>query len=497
MSGSESTTTIDKPMITIPFREKLSYGFGDLASCLYWSTFMNYMLYFYTDIFGITAGAVGTMLLISRCFDGVNDPFMGIVADRTKTRWGKFRPYFIWMCVPLAIFGWLTFTTPDMSTSGKLAWAYCTYIPLMVFYTAINIPYTALLGVISPNPVDRTTVSSIKFMFAFGAGVLTSAFLMPMTLKLGRVDQSLKETDPAAYLTAQQHGWSLAFAIIGVLVVLFWIVTFVGTKERVKPPVNQQTNIGQDLKDLINNKPWVVLLLTTMAYVLFTAIRSSVAAHYFKYYVGSQELFLPITGTKAYIFEDLISYYNTVGQAASVLGVFLLPFIVRILGQKPSFVVLMGISVFSTACFYFLSPDQIIPMMILQLIGSIGGGSVTALLWVMYADTADYSQWKNNRRATGLVFSASTMSQKVGWAVAAFFVGWMLQLFGFVANQDQNVEVIGSLRNMMSIIPAVVGILSIVIICFYPISGKLLKTMEHDLAVRKAKEDEEFGTSEA
>jgi GPH family glycoside/pentoside/hexuronide:cation symporter len=492
MSGSQS-----KKMITIPFGEKLSYGFGDLASCLYWSTFMNYMLYFYTDIFGITAGAVGTMLLISRCFDGFNDPFMGIVADRTNTRWGKFRPYFVWMCIPLALFGWLTFTTPEMSAGGRLAWAYCTYIPLMIFYTAINIPYTALLGVISPNPVDRTTVSSIKFMFAFGAGILTSAFLMPMTLKLGKVDPAMKDTNPEAYLNAQQHGWSLAFAIIGVLVVLFWLITFFGTKERVKPPVDQKTNIKQDLKDLIRNKPWIILLLTTMSYVLFTAIRSTVAAHYFKYFVGEQELWLPITGTKLYIFEDLISYYNTVGQAASVLGVFLLPFIVKFLGQKTSFVVLMGISVVSTAFFYFLSPEAVIPMMLLQIVGSIGGGSVTALLWVMYADTADYSQWKNGRRATGLVFSASTMSQKGGWAMAAFFVGWMLQLFGFVANKVQNAEVIGSLRDMMSIIPAAVGILSIVIILFYPISGKLLKTMEEDLAERKAKEDAELGGAEA
>lgn len=237
----------------IPFREKLSYGFGDLASCLYWQTFMVYLMFFYTDVFGISGKAVGTMLLLARIWDGVNDPLMGAIADRTNTRWGKFRPYFVWMVVPLAVFGWLTFTTPAMEISGKIAWAYSTYIPLMMLYTAINIPYTALLGVISPNPVDRTTVSSIKFMFAFGAGTLISFFLLPMTKTLGGVKayyEANKEVVDAwvlahpgskmdAYpeiLTRTQHGWSMAFAVVGVMVVIFFLITFFGTKERVTRP---------------------------------------------------------------------------------------------------------------------------------------------------------------------------------------------------------------------------------------------------------------------
>jgi len=458
---------------------------------------MLYIMYFYTDVFGISASAAGFMLLITRCFDGINDPFMGIIADRTKTRWGKFRPYFIWMCIPLALFGWLTFTTPELSMKGRLIWAYCTYIPLMVFYTAINIPYTALLGVISPNPVDRTTVSSIKFMFAFGAGTIISFGIMPLTKWFGGFTEALRETEPEAYQKAAQHGWSMAFALIGVFVVIFWLITFFGTKERVSPPENQENNVGKDIVNLITNKPWIILLFTTISYVLFTAIRSTVAVHYFKYFVGNQELYIPFIGTKLYEFDSLVSKFNGIGQIASALGLIILPFIVKFLGQKKAFIILMGISVVSTALFYFLKADQTELMMILQVIGSIGGGSVTALLWVMYADTADYSQWKNGRRATGLVFSASTMSQKQGWALAAFFVGQMLTYFGFVANQNQNIEVIHSLQNMISIIPAVVGILSIVIICFYPISGEMLVTMEKDLAERKAEEDEGLGTSEA
>lgn len=497
----------------IPFREKLAYGFGDLASCLYWQTFMVYIMFFYTDVFGISGKAVGLMLLLARIWDGVNDPMMGALADRTNTRWGKFRPYFVWMVVPLALFGWLTFTTPPMGMGAKIAWAYGTYIPLMMFYTAINIPYTALLGVISPNSVDRTTVSSIKFMFAFGAGTLISFFLLPMTKTLGGAKQFAEShaEEIQAWLVANpgktmdaypellsrtQHGWSMAFAVIGVMVIIFFLITFFGTKERVTPPKGQKTDLKKDIGDLFANGPWWLLVATTLTYVLFTAIRSTSSAHYFKYLVGEQTFswitfdgMMPVIAERTMGFEGIVSLFNGVGQIASIAGVLLLPFLVALIGKKLSYYVLMTTAVIGTASYYFIKPEQIEVMFIMQIIGSLGGGTIAALLWAMYADTADYSDWKNGRRATGLVFSASTMTQKYGWAFAALFVGWMLDAFGFVANAVQNVEVIGNLRLMMSLIPAVVGVLSMVIVTFYPLNEHKMKSISEELKTRNAGAD--------
>ncbi len=516
MAQTESGACTGAPSGRIPFTEKLMYGFGDLASCLYWQTFMVYLMFFYTDVFGISGKAVGTMLLLARIWDGINDPMMGAIADRTNTRWGKFRPYFVWMVVPLAVFGWLTFTSPAMGMSAKIAWAYCTYIPLMMLYTAINIPYTALLGVISPNPVDRTTVSSIKFMFAFGAGTLISFFLLPLTKSLGGVKHYAEAhaDEISAWLAANpgskidaypeilsrtQHGWSMAYALIGVMVIVFFLITFFGTHERVTPPKNQQTTLKKDIGDLLSNSPWWLLVGTTISYILFTAIRSTSSAHYFKYFVGSQDVtwlffgdnWLPYVGTKTMEFEGIVSLYNGVGQIASICGVLILPFMVALIGKKKSFYVLMSTAIVGTASYYFFSPNQVTTMLILQVIGSLGGGTIAALLWAMYADTADYSDWKHGRRATGLVFSASTMTQKYGWAFAALFVGWMLDLSGFVANTEPNEAVKSNLTLMMSLIPAVFGFLSMVVISFYPLNDKKVAQIEEDLKARKAAEDAE------
>jgi glycoside/pentoside/hexuronide:cation symporter, GPH family len=249
-------------------REKLCYGFGDLASVLYWQTFMAFLLLFYTDVFGITAAAAGTMILVSRALDGVIDPVVGMVADRTETRWGKFRPYLLWFCVPFALVGVLTFTTPDFGGEGKLIWAYATFISLMLLYTIINIPYTALLGVISADSHDRTSISSIKFVFAYAAGVIASASLLPLSKALGH-GQATK-------------GWQLSFVVYGIAATAFFLIAFAGTRERVRPPEKQQTSVSRDLRDLFANRQWVVLLLVTLTFILFVATRMSVVAYYFK-----------------------------------------------------------------------------------------------------------------------------------------------------------------------------------------------------------------------
>lgn len=468
---------MNTPQDKLPFREKIAYGFGDLASVLYWQTFMVYLTYFYTDVFGIAAAAAGTMLGLSRSVDAFFDPVMGMIADRTKTRWGKFRPYLLWMCVPFAVMGVLTFTVPDLAPPGKLLWAWITYNGLMLLYTAINIPYTAMLGVISPNPNERTTLSSVKFVFAFSAGMIVSATLLPLSKILGGGNDA--------------HGWQLTFIVIGLAAIGFFLITFFNTRERVLPPPAQKTSVGQDLRDLFTNGPWLLLLATTITFILFVAVRSSVTVHYFKYYVGTQTLTLPawlpkFGGTQEWHLEGLVSVFNTSGQLASLIGVMLVPLFARGVGRKAAFVTMLLVAIGCTASFYFLAPGQLLLIFGINLLGSVTGGPLSALLWAMYADTADYAEWQKGRRATGLIFSASIFAQKQGWAIGAMVALGLMQSVGFVANVEQTPRSLHGLVLLMSVIPASIGMLAVVLILFYPLYEAKVSRMASDLKARRA-----------
>ncbi|MEM8678486.1 MAG: MFS transporter [Planctomycetota bacterium] len=454
--------------------EKIAYGFGDLASVLYWQTFMLYLPYFYTDVFRIPAGVAATMFLVSRIFDGINDPVMGMIADRTTTRWGRFRPWLLWLCVPFALMGVLTFTTPNFGPTGKIWWAYLTFFGMMLLYTGINIPYTALLGVISPNSSDRTSVSSIKFMFAFAAGIIVSATLLPMVKRLGGGNEA--------------RGWQFSFIIYGMAAIVFFLIAFAGPRERVQPSREQKPSVWEDLKTLFANRPWWILLATTLTFILFIAIRSSVTVHYFKYYVGKQVLSLPFfSGT--YDFETLTSAFNTVGQAFSLLGVFLVDRFARLIGKKSAFLSLFVVTVVSYAAFYLLRPDQVALMFLLQAIASMSGGPMSVLLWAMYADTADYAEWKLGRRATGLVFSASTMSQKIGWAFGTFVALQLMASVGFTANEDQAPESLRGMVLLFSLIPAGFGVVSILIATTYPLGEPMMDTITNEIKRRRETEN--------
>ena len=461
----------------LALREKISYGFGDLASVLYWQTFMLYFTYFYTDVFLIPAGVAATLFLVSRIFDGVNDPMMGILADRTKTKWGHFRPYLLWLCVPFAVIGVLTFTVPDFDESGKIIYAYITFNLMMMVYTAINIPYTALLGTITPDSNERTTVSSVKFLFAFGAGIIVSATLLPMVKTFGAGNEAA--------------GWQFSFIIYGIAAIIFWLIAFRGTKERVQPPKSQQSSIKKDLFELVTNTPWLILLATTITFILYVAVRGSVTVHYFKYVMGPQELSLPFLGTDTYSFETLASAYNTLSQISSLLGVLMVSWVAKKLGKKRAFMYIFIIAIFSTGIIYFLSPNQVALIFFFQFTGSITGGPLSVLLWAMYADTADYGEWKRGRRATGLIFSASTMSQKMGWAFGAFVALTLMSQIGFAPNQDQSQASLNGLVALFSIIPAGFGVLATIIAYFYPLNDKRVDQIVKELAERRKAVGEE------
>jgi len=486
----ESAPATEHVYEKIGLPEKLSYGLGDLASCLYWQTFMVYLTIFYTDVFGISALAAGTMIGISRMSDAFFDPIMGMLADRTRTRWGKFRPFFLWMCVPMAVLGVLTFTVPNLAGNAKLVWAYVTYNALMLIYTAINIPYTALLGVISPNPNDRTTLSSIKYVGAFGGGMIVAATLLPMSKVGGWLGA-----------TTVERGWQLCFVVYGIAACLCFLTMFFLTKERVLPPKKQESSILKDLGDLLTNGPWLTLVAVTITFILFVALRGSVTAHYFKYYVGTQTLTLPsflpnsIAGTQQWGWESLVSMYNTSTQFASLVGVMLIPFAAKMAGRKTAFVILFIIAIGCTSSFYMFKPDQLILMFTMNCIGSITGGPLIALMMSMYADTADYGEYVKGRRATGLIFSASIFSQKQGWAIGAWVALALMNSVGFKANVAQTPESLHGLVLLMSVLPAALGIVSLAILAFYPLNEGRMAVIETELKKRRAADRAEAAAS--
>jgi GPH family glycoside/pentoside/hexuronide:cation symporter len=477
MSATPTPPSADPASERLSAREKFSYGFGDLASVLYWQTISAFLAYFYTDVFGIAAAAAGTLILLSRSTDAFFDPLMGMIADRTQTRWGKFRPYLLWCCVPMAILGVLTFTVPDLAASGKLVWAYVTFNALMLMYTAINIPYTAMLGVISPNPNERTTLSSIKFVGAFSANIIISGLMLPMVKMIGG--------DNAA------KGWQLSFVVIGVAAIVFFLITFFNTRERVVPPRAQKTSMARDLGDLFTNGPWIILLFTTITFIVYVSLRLTVTVYYFKYFVGDQTITLPsflpkIGGTQVWHMEGLVSWFGTTGQFAALIGVMLVPFFARITGRKIAFISLFIVGITCTAGTFLFRPDQLLLIFGANILGSLTGGPLSALLWAMYADTADYAEWKRGRRATGLIFSASIFSTKQGWSLGSWIALLLMSSVGFVANAVQTPQSLNGLVKLMSVIPAGFGILALMLVFFYPLNEARMSQIAADLKVRRA-----------
>ena len=720
-------------------KEKIGYGFGDTASNLYFQMFISFLLFFYTDVFGIPAAVAGFLFMVTRFWDAVNDPMMGIIADRTNTKWGKFRPYLLWMMLPLVVIGVLAFTTPDLSLQGKIIYAYITYILMMMAYTAINIPYSALLGVLSPHSRERTSASTYRFVLAFVGAFIIQGATLPLVNSLGNQDEGISlsgdivrieevdtrtsriivEADDGYHKTTQeflvkinrageglpvvqrpvndmdleqgfgtrrialgdifhsafgdrlryeaassetgvvetavesdsvlvlrekgpgisritltafdehhgrkdyvfvvrinetgnnppvltdgipdgtydlesgrhsvdlskhftdQDGDQLAFSvstgdnavasadiagneaalevrgtgiseivvtatdgrggsatvsfsvkvesgendppmiissfdnielnegfgeyvldvseafidpegedltfsvrkvdvakgfqytlvIYGVLACILFYLTFALTKERVQPSKDQQTNLKEDLGNLVRNRPWMILLVMSIFTLGYIIIRMGTIMYYFKYYIEN---------------ELLASLFMVTGTVAIIAGVACTDFLSRRLGKKRLYLIVMGLASVFTIVFYYVPKDQIVLMFVVNIIISFVMAPQAPLLWAMYADTVDYSEWKFGRRATGLIFSAATFSQKFGMALGGGLAGWLLAEFGFQPNVTQSPETLAGIRLMMSYIPVAGSAIAVVAAIFYELDDKTMEKIEKELAERKA-----------
>jgi GPH family glycoside/pentoside/hexuronide:cation symporter len=440
----------------VDVREKIGYSLGDFASCMFWQLIGMFLLYFYTDVFGISAAVAGTMFLITRIWDSVNDPIIGSIADRTDTRWGKFRPYLVWMALPFGIIGVLTFTTPDLSPTGKIVYAYITYLLMGMVYTAINIPYGALMGVMTSNSLERTSISSFKFIGAFLGGIFIQLLTLPLVKQLGRGNEAL--------------GFQLTAAIYAVIAVVLFILTFLSTKERIHPPVNQKSSLGKDLKNVLGNGPWLVLFFVSLSMLIFMSIRNAAGIYYFKYYVGDTKY---------------VGYFLALGSAGSLIGVLCTKWCSSLVGKRNFFIVLTSLAALLTVVYYFFKPDDFALIFICQALFGLVTGPPFVLLWAMYADIADYSEWKTGRRATGLVFSAASFAQKMGWTLGGAISGWILAFYGFKANVVQDVGSQHGIKLIMSVIPFIPCLLAVVILFFYRLNEEKMQDIERELKMRR------------
>jgi GPH family glycoside/pentoside/hexuronide:cation symporter len=441
--------------------EKFGYGLGDLASNMFWQMFAIFMAKFYTDVFLLGAATMGTMMLVTRVADAFFDPMIGTIADRTQTRWGHFRPYLVWMAIPMAATAVLAFTSPDLDGPARTVYAYVTLMLMMIAYSAINIPYSALLGVLTPDSKERTSVTSYRFVMALIPVFIIVNLTLPMVRYFGGSDTS-------------GYGWQMTMLVYSVFAVLLYFATFAMTRERVQPPPKQETSLAADLKDLLRNRPWVVLCGVGIAALTFGNIRNTVTIYYFENVVpGGGGYFGPVM---------------TTGAVAFILGVMATAPLAKRFGKKNFYLVSMSVTALLTFGFYFVPPENIELVWTANTIINFCAAPTAPLVWAMYADTADYSEWKWGRRATGLVFSAASFAQKLGWAIGGAGAGWLLAYFGYLPNVEQSPRTVHGIVMMMSIIPAIAAIAAVAALWFYEIDEDTVKRMSADLEARRGPE---------
>lgn len=468
-----------------PLVEKIGYGFGDMASSMFWKVFSYYLPFFYSNIFGISLVDTGVLLLVTRIWDGVSDPMMGALADRTKTKWGKYRPYLLWVAPLFSIFGILLFTTPDWGYSAKLVWAYVTYIAMMTVYTGINVPYGAMLGVMTSNSKEKTVFSSFRMFFAYGGSFIALFLWDPLC--------SLFEN---RYGISVQGSWQLSMAVIAGCCLILFLLCFWLTKEKVKQ-ISIKTSLKKDIKNLVTNKPWWILNGASLCYNLFATVRGATVAYFFVDIIDkAPDHDLMLFGFKILFYSGL---FLGIGEVANMLGVATAVPVTNKIGKKTTFI-FVDIFLIGFSILFFFCPVSVSGfwmMLLLQVIISVLTGIMSPLVWSMYADVSDYSELKHKAASTGLIFSSASMAQKFGGAIGGAAVMWLLNSVGYVARGDvdaaadvtQPIGAIHCLWYLMTFIPAGVALLSMLIVALYPLGTSKMEEIVSKLDKARGGED--------
>jgi len=525
--------------------EKIGFGLGDAGFNFYWAIIGSYLVFFYTDVFGISAAAAATMVTLTKIIDAITDPLMGGIADRTNTRWGKFRPYLIWGALPMMGAGILTMSTPDLGDTGKLIWAYATYSLLMLCYTVLNMPYNSLSAVLTANTQERNSLNSIRFFFAYFSSIIVGAATPELAEYFGEGDRY------------SAKGWQMTMVIYAVIASSLFLVTFLTTRERVQPPVNQKkTNPINDLKDLFICRPWLVLFVLALVFMIAMTLRGSSAAYYFRYFVER---------------PDLLGNYIGLQMAGLMVGAMMASTVTRYIDKRKLMMFLMCVVAALSIAFTFVPkpdrlgvvdiytndaqqlsantlltaahqegdiyqwlrhdkifwiikkrvplaetgptlnlsdamgqvisvirttadgqlqdsadlPAEILWMFAFNILISIALGFKPPITWAMYADVADYNEWKNGRRATGMTFAATTFSQKLGSAGGSALMLSVLAAMGYQAGQMQAGASLDSIVYMQTLVPGLFALLTAVSLIFYNLSDAKLETIQLDLKKRQ------------
>jgi GPH family glycoside/pentoside/hexuronide:cation symporter len=446
--------------------EYIGYALGDTASGFFFQTFNIFLTYYYVDVWGIPATALLWLLPVVRAFGAFDDVIMGLIADRTNSRWGKFRPYLLFGAVPYGICGYLMFAGPDFGPNGKIAYGAITYALMLLSYTVINVPYSAMLGVISPSPRTRTVASTCRFIGAFGAAFLISLFVRPLVKSLGAGNET--------------RGFQLTMAIFAVVSVVLILITFATTRERVKPPPQQKTNAREELRELFKNWPWVVLLITSIFSNAFSALRSGSTVFYFKYVQGYDS-------TAVFSGLDRTTLFLSSGALGLVLGTMCLGPIARKIDKKYYAATLSTVTGLCFLTFFFVPKGQFGLMVAVNLLAQFCAGPTSALTWALYADVADYGEVKYGRRSTGLIYSASLFSIKAGILIGGFLVPLFLAQFGYVKGATTQTEnALLGIAIAFSLGPALFALLKAIALMIYPLNQKRVDDIERELAARRA-----------
>lgn len=523
----------------VSLKEKIGYGLGDAAANIGWRGVGTFLIIFYTDVVGLSPATVGVLLLTARFSDGISDVIMGIIGDRTNSKYGKFRPWILWTAIPLGISLSLLFTSPDMGESGKIIYAYITYIAFTLLYTANNIPYGALMAVMSGDHKERTSIGSFRMIGSFGGGILVQGALLFLVAYFGNVGPSVEvsQLEPQTYqveimaasdvenvniktedgiatfiwnddrsqkdtptvgktfsmasdetysflvkgeenlsadnfrIINQQKGYTYSFYLMAVILILLMFVTFATTKERIKPPKAQKADILQDLKDLVKNRAWFTLLVTALFSSTYNSLKQGIIIIYFTHYLNNQ----------------LLAASYLVGlMLVSIVGAILMtPLSVRF-GKRNLFIASLLVSGAFISLIIFCGPGAIVAIFVLGLLSELVGAMFSTLTFVMLGDAADYSEWKNNRRATGLVYSAGSFSTKFGGGIAGAIIGVVLSKYGYDGLDPAAIKgAIPGIKILMSWVPAVVALIGAVTMMFYPLTKKMMDKISVELEERR------------
>ena len=469
--------------------EKVGYSLGDLAANLIFQTLMTFLAFFYTDVYNIPAGSASVIILTGGFLGAICNVIVGAFADRTNSRYGKFRPWVLWTAVPFGIIALLTFSTPSFGEKGKLIYALVTYFLLVVIYSANNLPYCALSGVITSDMKQRNSLSAYRFVAVMIAQFIIQVLLLPMVLKFGNGDKAL--------------GFKIVMTYFSITGIIFFIITFLTTKERIVTSKEQKSTLKQDLTDLTRNLPWGILLFVNVLIFITLALKGGMYIYYFKYYLNEPALagFLERIGFNRFtswlhntlgfqwpndVATSGNSLFNACGILFMIVGIACSKPLADKFGKRDVFGVFLLASAFCLVMFIFYPPGSISSVFLTQIFHGFCYGITIPLLWTMIADVADYSEWKNNRRATAIIFSAMIFGLKIGLSVGGALGAAILEGYGYVTGlPDQKASTLSGIKMSVSLYPGLIFILAVLMLRWYAISKKMELVIENVLKDRR------------